>query len=159
MAAARLGCWRAAVAQFAEEQVSDPDVGANLLDFWSTYGLCSIPSGLKDELAVFVDALRRHLPPYSGPRLTLYRGELLERHARGIHGIAWTAKFEVAEMFAARRRLDEGAGIVLQAHAPSSAIATGPTPHSVRLQEYEYIVDPRLIKPQAYVIAPTWQSM
>jgi hypothetical protein len=55
-------------------------------------------------------------------------------------------------MFATRRTaLKDGTGVVLRADVPAQAIAAEPTAHSMSLKEDEYIVDPRLIKPRAYV--------
>jgi hypothetical protein len=149
----RLGCWREAIAQFTcGPSPGDPPLGEALLSFWMEYGLCSIPLGLKNDLPLFAEALRHALPPYQGPGVTLYRGEQLERHLQGIHGIAWTATIETAQMFATRRTaLKDGTGVVLRADVPAQAIAAEPTAHSMSLKEDEYIVDPRLIKPRAYI--------
>jgi hypothetical protein len=55
-------------------------------------------------------------------------------------------------MFATRRTaLKDGTGVVLRADVPAQAIAAEPTAHSMSLKEDEYIVDPRLIKPRAYI--------
>jgi hypothetical protein len=151
-AAHRLGCWREAIAQFTHGPSLDAPLGKALLDFWMEFGLWSIPRGLKNDLPIFAEALRHALPPYCGPNLTLYRGEQLERHMQGIHGIAWTSDVSVAEMFATRRTaLKDGKGIVLRADAPAHAIITGPTAFPKSIEEQEYIVDPRLISPRAYI--------
>jgi hypothetical protein len=94
-------------------------------------------------MPLYVDALKRHLPPYDGPDLTLYRGELESRHQRGIYGFAWSTKIECARCFALRSQ--DGGGVVVKTEAPAKIIICGPTAHSVRLDEHEYIVDPRAI--------------
>jgi hypothetical protein len=90
--------------------------------------------------------------PIAAQALRSIAGEQLERHLQGLHGIAWTARIETAQMFATRRTLlKDGIGIVLCADVLAHAIAAGPTAHSISLKEDEYIVDPRLIKPRAYI--------
>ena len=61
----RLDCWEEAVSRLTEDQ-SSPDLAAGraVLSFWNTYGLHSIPSGLRDRLPCPVDVLRFLLPPY-----------------------------------------------------------------------------------------------
>ncbi len=57
-------------------------MAAALLSFWLTYGLHSIPRALKENLVHLVDVFAHLLPPYAGPGLTLYRGELEARLSR-----------------------------------------------------------------------------
>jgi hypothetical protein len=59
--------------------------------------------GLRDDMPDLIDAFRRFVKPYRGPELTLYRGELESRHAKGIRGIAWTPNLATAKIFAHRR--------------------------------------------------------
>jgi hypothetical protein len=142
--AARLGCWRQAIAQFLTIPTPDPKLGSALLSFWNDYGLWRIGRELADDLTVFVDVLRRFLNPYAGPGMTLYRGEILKRHRIAQYGIAWTTDRKVAEGFAELRTLLDGGGVLLRCHVPSHAIISAPTAHSADwLREYEYIVDPR----------------
>lgn len=150
----RLDCWKAVVEQVVRLP-SDRVLGEKLLSLWSCYGLRRIPMGLKNDVHLFADALVRHLEPYVGPGLTLYRGELQERYKAGVIGIAWTSSIEVAEMFASRRvTLGEGPGVLLRAEVETSAIIVGPTAHSNWLQEYEYIVRPSALRSEVVATFP-----
>jgi hypothetical protein len=142
----RRNCWYVCIAQFTRKRRSNR-LGAALLEFWTTYGLWSIPQGLKNHIGVFADALRYHLPPYTGSGLTLYRGEHEARAQAGRYGIAWTSKFEVAKRISHRRELlGEGTSIVLRIEALRQMIIAGPTAQSIHIQEHEYIVDPQTIR-------------
>jgi len=138
----RLDCWRDAIGRILAAPKADNELGVALLSCWITWGF-HIAASLKGDL-ILVDALRHLLPPYSGPGLRLYRGELELRHRRGIHGIAWTPKLDVAKMFANRRHPD-GIGVVLQIEAAPDAIVAGPGSQTEWLGEIEYIIDPRLM--------------
>ena len=144
----RLDCWEEAVSRLTEGRRS-PDLAAGraVLSFWNTYGLHSIPNGLREKLPCLVDALRFFLPRYEGPSMTLYRGELASRHSEGIIGISWTPILSTAQIFA-HRRSGEGRGVVLKIEASPEMIVTALRHHSdwtLTLEEDEYIVDPRLI--------------
>jgi hypothetical protein len=153
----RLDCWKDCISQLSYGARPDLALGKSLLLFWETYGLYSIPDGLKDNLPVFVDALRRHLPAYGGAGITLYRGELESRHIAGIHGIAWTSKPKIASQFADRRPDLEGKGVVLRIEASSKMIVADHTMLvGARAEaECEYIVDPRMIR--AVSVVPRYE--
>jgi hypothetical protein len=112
--------------------------------------------GLRDDMPDLIDAFRRFVKPYRGLELTLYRGELESRHAKGIRGIAWTSNLATAKMFASRRLpLQEGPGVVLQIEATQEMIVAAVkdfTQHTVSIGEDEYIVDPRLIHGKISVV-------
>ena len=147
----RLDCWRQCFERVAHEP-HDQALGDGLLSFWMAYGLCSVPCGLKDDIAVFADALRRHLPPYRGPGMTLYRGQLESRNLAGVYGIAWTSRRRVARDFAARQAsLEQQQSVVLRIDAEPGRIVAPPTEGSLWMDEHEYIIDPRGI--QAVVVA------
>jgi hypothetical protein len=144
-----LECWKDCIAQLVNYSHPDPGMGRALLRFWETYGLSSIPHGLKSDLPIFVDALRRHLPTYRGHAITLYRGELEARHLAGIYGISWTSKPKIASQLADRRNaIKEGTGVVLRIDASSEMIVADHTmlvgPRAE--PEREYIIDPRMIR-------------
>jgi hypothetical protein len=82
-----LDCWPQCVAQLSCWPHPDAALATALMSFWNTYGLWSIPRGLRENLPIFVDALKCHLPRYDGPSMTLFRGELEARHKQGIYGI------------------------------------------------------------------------
>lgn len=148
----RLNCWQEAFSQLMTGHSPDEVLGRGLLSFWVTYGLQSIPLALKGNLILVIDAFKHLLPPYSGPELTLYRGELLSRHNEGIYGLSWTPDISIAQMFASRRRsLGEGPGVVLEIVATPDVIVasleqTSSHQHTSWLGEKEYLIDPRLIR-------------
>jgi hypothetical protein len=140
----RLDCWRASFCRLMDLPTPDAELGEGLLWFWVTYGF-HISESLAGD-AIFVDALRRLVPPHEGEPMPLYRGELRSRHLLGVYGIAWTAKLDIAEMFARRRvALQEGPGVVLQIEASPDTIVCARPAHSNKLGEEEYLVDPRTI--------------
>ncbi len=98
---------------------------------------------------------RRLLPPYTGPDLTLYRGEVEVRHEKGAYGISWTPHWSKASAFAHGRWMEEGlAGVVLKVEASANMIVVEANAHSefaLGLDEDEYILDPRLIHDKASV--------
>ena len=148
----RLRCWPQALELLATEPSPSRELGDALQSFWITHcGLgddsIGIGRSLKGNLFLFVDALKHHCLPYEGPAISLYRGELRARHERGVYGIAWTSSLQQAENFAERRRIVyEGEGIVLKINALPEMIVVGPNDHSSRIEEHEYLVDPRLIR-------------
>lgn len=125
-------------------------LGSALLWFWISYGL-HIAESLKGDL-ILVDVLKHLLPIYDGPSVTLYRGELFSRYEMGVYGMSWTTRTKVADTFAKRRSyLGEGPGIVLKIEATPDVIVacleqTSSGEHTKWIGEYEYILDPRLIR-------------
>jgi hypothetical protein len=96
---------------------------------------------------LLLDALYLLLPCYEGPGLTLYRGESFSRWQHGAYGSAWSTKIDVARMFArGLNAMYPRGGVLLSTDAPANAIITGPSAHSVWLQEYEYVVDRRKLR-------------
>jgi hypothetical protein len=147
-----LGCWRPCIAQFAQGQSLGHSVGAKLLAFWVTYGHYCIPLGLENDLPVFIDALRHHLPDYTGPAVTVYRGEVEARHKLQIYGISWTSDLEIATEFACNRETaKEGHGVVLRTEASPESIVAEPSMILCARPEFEYLIDPRLIQTVAVV--------
>ena len=141
---------------------NEPGLGPALLSLWLSYGYWSIPEALRDDLPLYVVALRRHLPPYDGPPVTLYRGELAAHYYRGAMGIAWTTSLVHAGIFSRIRTYTdeqgghEGPGVVLKVEAPPSSIVVD-TPtygHTLKEGEREYIIDPRMIDRDQVSIIP-----
>jgi hypothetical protein len=150
----RLHCWREAVDQLMTGPSPNKAKGCALLSFWNTYGFHSIPRGLGNDLPHVVDALKYLLPPYTGQGLTLYRGELESRHTTGVYGISWTPRLEKAKDFADNRAPDEG--VVLQIDVTPSMIAVRVRdyfPWTLKLEEDEHIVDPRLLHGKVSIVA------
>jgi hypothetical protein len=101
-----------------------------------------------DDDVLLAAALRRLLPPYEGPGLTLYRGEQATRVSRGEVGFGWTQDRAVAEMFAAGLCTTyPGGGVLLETAAPADAIIAAPSAHSSYLGEREFVVDPQRVGP------------
>jgi hypothetical protein len=151
----RLDCWCSAVDQLKTGPSLNIAKGRALLSFWNGYGINRVGKGLKGDLPQLIDAFRYLLPPYTGERLTLYRGEVESRHTMGVYGVSWTSKFKMAKTFANRREPDEGHRVVLQIEATPSMIVVAVKDYSqatLTLEEDEYIVDPRLIDRRASVI-------
>jgi len=140
----RLNCWREALSHLMTGASPNEVVGRALLWFWISYGF-HIASSLKGDL-VLVDAFKHLLPPYSGPALKLYRGELRSRHLERIYGISWTPNLSVARMFADRRHDLEGLGVTLEIEATPGMVAASPGEHTSWLGEGEYVIDPRHIQ-------------
>lgn len=85
--------------------------------------------------------LRSLLPPYMGKGLWLYRGENLARFEIQKIGFCWTAKENIAKMFASGLNAYKTGGVLLKAWAPPTAIISGPNEHSKYLGEDEITVD------------------
>jgi hypothetical protein len=151
----RLDCWSQAVHQLRLSRPTETHA-QTLVSFWIERGLYSIPMGLRDDMPDLIDAFRRFIQPYQGPTVTLYRGELETRYAKGVCGIAWTTSLRTAEMFARRRvPLQEGPGVVLKIEATAEVIVADLkqfSTHATNIGEDEYIVDPRLIQDMISVV-------
>lgn len=104
---------------------------------------------LVDDDHLLVDMLWIWLPRYEGPALILYRGENIDRCERGRIGTAWSVNEQKAEVFASAHNNDGKGGVLLQTIAPAAAIIAGPSPHSERMGEHEFSVDPRKLEPGA----------
>jgi hypothetical protein len=148
-------CWHEAVGNLCTGASPNKEMGDALISFWYTYGLWSIPRGLKENIFLLADAFKYLMPPYAGSGLTLYRGELEARHRLGIYGIAWTPHLKTAQVFADRRYPDEGQGVVLKIEATQAMIVASLRDHSAHttvLEEDEYFVDPRKIRGTVSVV-------
>jgi len=86
------------------------------------------------------------LPQYTGPALTLYRGENEARYHAGKIGFCWTQNIRVAKKFGSGLNACKSNGLLLKAYAPTSAIITGPNEHSRYLGEDEITVNPSLLE-------------
>lgn len=144
----RLGLWNVAFNGLLQnDRTPTEQCGISLVQFWQAHGLSSIPQGLRENLPLLVDALKKFVRYEGGTAVTLYRGELRDRYENGICGIAWTTNIEIARMFARRRpSLREGAGIVLKVDADAPVVVACLGRYSQSLShESEYILDPRIL--------------
>ena len=136
------GRWRS----YSAALMNEPEIDAAISESFSTYWIVAghrIRAQFESDAAL-VQFLRFMLPPYTGPGLTLYRGENMARYEKGYIGLAWTAEIETARMFGRGLNSVEGGGVVLSARCPEESILCGPNAHSNYLGERQYTVDPRL---------------
>jgi len=140
-----LDCWAEVLNYIANELRTDLTLGDALLLFWTIHGF-SLGEALNGDWHLLVEALRKHLPAYSGPAIWLYRGELRARHETGKYGIAWTPVVEKARQYLGRRHgIGEGPSLVLATLALPEAVIAGPCGHSKDIGDHEYVLDPRML--------------
>ena len=90
------------------------------------------------------DALRNFLPPYDGPPMKLYRGEIATRHELEEYGVAWTCEIEKARDYAGGlHMLQPSGGVLIESLVPAEAIISDLRELSHLSEEYEIVVDPR----------------
>ena len=99
---------------------------------------------LNDDEAL-LNMLWRWLPTYVGPNLTLFRGENIDRWRCNKIGMCWTTDSDTANMFARGLNAVLAGGVLLKCDVCSAAIISGPSSHSLYLNETEYTVDPRFL--------------
>jgi hypothetical protein len=115
------------------------------LAYWISFG-----EGMRsdsDSDLVLMSALWKLLPTYSGPALTLFRGDSAYNRKRRTYGLSWTSSEEVARDFAQGIwRTFKGGSVVLKCTAPPGAIICMPALDvDDRYGETEYLVDRRKI--------------
>ena len=134
--------WRPAVTAITRLGKPHTTISMKIHSLWTERGHRIREQVLDDGM--LLDALRILLPTYNGSGLTLYRGENFDRWKRRSFGFAWTPSKDVARMFARGLNAAHGeGGILLCVDALCEAIIAAPSQHSIYLQEYEYVVDPR----------------
>lgn len=130
------------VLQKLKELTPRDDVRNSFRSFWDEHGW-TIRMKVADDSAL-CDVLRNLLEPYKGPHLILYRGEIAAQREQEIYGISWTTDIQVARMFARGLNcLPPDGGVLLKSLVSAEAIISSPSEHSKRLDEYEFVVDPR----------------
>jgi hypothetical protein len=94
------------------------------------------------------DGLKALLPRYTGPALTLYRGESTANRRRRTYGLSWSATAEVGRAYATGRfhRTSEGGSVLLEAQVFPDAIICAPVEIDDRYGEQEYVVDRRRLR-------------
>lgn len=134
--------WDAAWRLCARLPSVSTDMQDAFLDHWIADGDVMRGAQGSDDL-VLIGALRVLLPPYSGPTMTLYRGDSAWNRRRRTYGMSWSASPQVADEFATNRpfpRSFQGGSVLLRAEAPPEAIICAP---GVDNGEEEYLVDRR----------------
>lgn len=107
--------------------------------FWIEKGH-RIRSQVNDDKQL-LRVLRILLPPYIGEGLWIYRGENLARFEAQKIGFCWTAREDIAKMFASGLNAYKTGGVLLKAWASPAAIISGTHGHSKYLGEDEITVD------------------
>ena len=128
----------------AVEQLDPPaKFRRHCLQIWLSWG-DGLRSEVNDDL-LLIRLLRVLLPKYTGPALTLYRGDTFWNRRRRTYGIAWTTNIAVARNFANRpaQRMSQGGSVVLKTVAPAAAIICAPKLLDNRYAEHEILVDRR----------------
>jgi hypothetical protein len=117
-----------------------------LLDVWRHHG-DHIRQEVDDDL-LLARALRVMLPPYTGPAITLYRGEGFRNRKRRTYGLAWSRQVEIAREFARTGlwRTTNGGSVLLEVTAPSEAIICEVPETDDSYAEKEVIVDRRHLR-------------
>lgn len=111
--------------------------------YW-TYQGRRIREQINDD-RLLIAMLRTVLPRYSGPDLTLYRGENLDRWKDSRVGVCWSSSIETARMFGSGLNATKSGGLLLKSDVPRNKILSGPSEHSQYLDESEFTVDTSLL--------------
>jgi hypothetical protein len=116
-----------------------------LLHTWRWHG-DHLRSEVNDDL-VLTAALRVLLPRYTGPGLTLYRGDSALNRRRRTYGLSWSASVVTAANFARGPwRSFTGGSVLLRAPVPPEAIVCATALHGDEHDEAEYLVDRRYLR-------------
>lgn len=140
------GTWRPAFRSIARLQLN-PGLRfrRKALAWWIKHG-DSIRCEVNDD-CLLIAGLRVLLPPYTGPAVTLYRGDSLYNRHHRTYGLSWSARRAVAESFARGIwRTFTGGSVLVQTSAPATAIVCRVGRASDNHQEAEYIVDRRRLE-------------
>ena len=146
--------WPQAMRQVVELGTAHPEAQRWFLNSWTRIPASTTLRRLVSDDDLLIAALRVLLPPYAGPPIELWRGQLANEPT----GMSWTRQHHIAVKFAlygienvdplnlyrarfpARRN-----AIVLHVVADRAAIISAPCMHGQK--EGEYILDPRKIAP------------
>lgn len=147
--------WRAFIAAHSSTPPASTREAESFHDHWH---VCHhILRELVDDDDAVLDMLWVWLPQYQGPDLCLYRGENADRLNAGRVGLAWTDDAATARTFASGLNAVGAGGALLRASVPASAIISGPSKHSLYLQESEYTVDPRRL--DTFTVVETFSAI
>jgi hypothetical protein len=155
--------WRDAMLGVSKVETPHPRAQQRFLDAWTR-----VPWGyfVRDQMGdddIYFAALRKLLPLYEGPPVTLYRGQL----GREPVGASWTRSFKIATKFALygaenvdpdnlyRAKFPPRTGaVLLVAKDLKSEIISAPCLHGEA--EGEYVVDPRGLN---YSVGIDWDEV
>jgi hypothetical protein len=138
----------------------NPTLGDALVRHWLAYGM-KLGVAFEENIVVLGDALRRHLPPYHGPGLTLVRGQIETLHRKQCYGLSWTPDIEVARMHATHHGAGEGDAVVLRMDVSAEMIIADlrEYPHaSIAQREPQFLVDPRMVSGIEVIETVPWPS-
>jgi hypothetical protein len=147
---AQLDCcfhgWRNAFRRCAKLESIPADMKPAMLELWRHSG-DHLRNEIQDDM-VLGKALRVLLPAYTGPHLTLYRGDGAWNRRRRTYGLSWSASQAVAEAYADGPlwRSCQGGSVLLQADVPPEAIICAPALLADGYGEGEYLVDRRHLR-------------
>ena len=118
--------WPAVMRAVAKSPCASDEFRERLLALWVRCG-----DHMRQEVGndlVLADGLRAMLPPYTGPAVTLYRGEGAQNRRRRTYGLSWSATAESARTFASSVmcRTSVGGSVLLETLAPTEAIICAP---------------------------------
>jgi hypothetical protein len=141
----RANAWPRVLTELGEWP-SDYKLGDALVMTWLVSGLKLGPA-IGENIGLFAEALRRHLPRYDGAGLTVFRGQLETFHRKRCYGISWTTDLEVANRLATWHSAGEGDAVVLRmAASPEMIIADLRKHHYARhMEEPQLLVDPCMV--------------
>lgn len=133
--------------QFVQNILLEQDITAEQQEdthtFWTECGH-RVREKMQNDLRLEL-ILKKVLPVYYGPNITLYRGENLERYKNQRIGFCWTKNQDIARMFAAGLNSHTTGGILLKYSFSTEQIIAAPSRHSVYLREHEYTISPSTI--------------
>jgi hypothetical protein len=115
------------------------DIRERFVWVWLEWG-DSLRSQVNNDV-VLLDALWKLLPPYKGPAMTLYRGELFANRQYRTYGMSWTKYRDMGEGYA-KLRSCPGGSVLLETIAEPGAIICA-CPRSEDKGEGEFVVDRR----------------
>lgn len=135
------GSWRKAFAACARLSAVHPETPERFVSLWCRYG-DRLRQDVGDDRLLF-NALRVLFGPYTGPAVTLFRGETMRNRQRRAYGPSWTTDPVVAESHARNRACHPSGAVLLMTLAPPEAIIGAPALLTDEWSEQEYLVDRR----------------
>jgi hypothetical protein len=117
---------------------------AAFLPVWIDTGCESLRKYLPN-VPITIAALRVLLPPYKGNDVGLFRGASWREWEEKTFGMSWTDERKVGRIHARKPALFGLDGALFETLVPARAIISRVAPGVDRLEEREFIVDPRYL--------------